>query len=234
MDFETVMNIALSPTFTAEFFILIYVLFPLVLCFVMHFRFVVYKRPGLSYVYQSSDSQQDATANTSWIESSKTIDATDSIVALTLEPLYQFNSIVVRQLCLFSKNPIIKRSVPYCICFLLLPLLDQTDRLVLMYNDEWPNGTSSETAAHAKGVVAFDVATSGSGFWLIHSVPRFPPSPAPDSSYSFPPTGERYGQTMLCISLPSSQADIIGNDNRGVTFLVYSNHDPFIRCSVIF
>jgi deoxyribonuclease-2 len=79
------------------------------------------------------------------------------------------------------------------------------DRLVLMYNDEWPNGTSSETAAHAKGVVAFD---NISGFWLSHSVPRFPP--APGSSYSFPPTGIKYGQTMLCVSLPFSQADLVG------------------------
>ena len=77
-----------------------------------------------------------------------------------------------------------------------------------MYNDEFPNGTSSETAAHAKGVVAFD--GTGTGFWLVHSVPRFPPTPGPNITYSFPATGFRYGQTMLCISLALSQADLIG------------------------
>lgn len=138
--------------------------------------FVVYKLPGRSYVYQSSESQQDAAINNSWIESSRSIDSPDSIVALTLQPLYQFSNTTT-----------------------------EMDRLVLMYNDEWPNGTSSETAAHAKGVVAFD---NVSGFWLSHSVPRFPP--APGSSYSFPPTGIKYGQTMLCVSLPFSQADLVG------------------------
>lgn len=75
-----------------------------------------------------------------------------------------------------------------------------------MYNDEFPNGTSSETAAHAKGVIVFDGV---SGFWLVHSVPRFPPSPD-EGNYTFPTTGLRYGQTMLCLSLPFNQADIIG------------------------
>lgn len=96
---------------------------------------------------------------------------------------------------------------------LLFVLLSQQDegQLLLMYNDEFPNGTSSETAAHAKGVVAFDAT---SGFWLVHSVPRFPPAPGPPSAsatnYSFPVTGLRYGQTMLCISLSFSQADLVG------------------------
>lgn len=85
-------------------------------------------------------------------------------------------------------------------------------RLLLMYNDEFPNGTSSETSAHAKGVVAFD---GQSGFWLVHSVPRFPPAPGDGppgtkGNYSYPTTGLRYGQTMLCVSLPLDQADLIG------------------------
>lgn len=76
---------------------------------------------------------------------------------------------------------------------------------MLMYNDEMPNGTSSEAAAHAKGVVAFDAE---SGFWMTHSVPRYPP--APDDGYSYPTTGTRYGQTVLCVSLHFKQADLIG------------------------
>lgn len=76
-----------------------------------------------------------------------------------------------------------------------------------MYNDEWPNGTSSETSAHAKGVVAMD---GQSGFWLVHSIPRFPPSPAPGVNYTLPVTGLRYGQTMLCLSFGFDQADPIG------------------------
>lgn len=88
---------------------------------------------------------------------------------------------------------------------IIVDVKQEVERLLLMYNDEWPNGTSSQTAAHAKGVVAFD---GRSGFWLVHSVPRFPP--APGVNYSFPITGLRYGQTMLCFSLPFNQADLIG------------------------
>lgn len=106
-------------------------------------------------------------------------------------------------------------------CLILLSLMkkehlvgaeEDNKRLLLMYNDEFPNGTSSETSAHAKGVVAFD---GQSGFWLVHSVPRFPPAPdggppGTKGNYSYPTTGLRYGQTMLCVSLPLHQADLIG------------------------
>lgn len=83
-----------------------------------------------------------------------------------------------------------------------------------MYNDEFPNGTSSETAAHAKGVVAFntiDDGTVGGGFWMAHSIPRFPPASAPGAQFSFPPTGLKYGQTVLCLSMPVQQANSIGS-----------------------
>jgi len=76
-----------------------------------------------------------------------------------------------------------------------------------MYNDEFPNGTTTETAAHAKGVVAFD---GYSGFWMLHSVPHFPPAPDGEADYYFPSTGLKYGQTMICVSLPFNQANLIG------------------------
>ena len=43
----------------------------------------------------------------------------------------------------------------------------------VQYNDEWPDDNKHGTGAHAKGVLGFD-AGSSAGFWLIHSVPRFP------------------------------------------------------------
>ena len=80
-----------------------------------------------------------------------------------------------------------------------------------MYNDELPNGTtSSETHAHAKGVVAFDAPLAATGFWILHSVPHYPPDPASSGGYSYPVTGVTYGQTMLCVSLPTQQADLVG------------------------
>lgn len=85
------------------------------------------------------------------------------------------------------------------------------ERLILMYNDELPNGTTSgEIHAHAKGVVSFVGGGAQAGFWLIHSVPKFPPSPADPAGYSFPNTGTVYGQTFICVTLPLAQADLIG------------------------
>ncbi|XP_032780239.2 deoxyribonuclease-2-alpha isoform X1 [Daphnia magna] len=159
--------------------------------------FVLYKLPptttgkatdGRAYVYRTSVSTQGDDGST-WIFSQQSIDSAASLPGQTLEPIYNFPEHVVSE-----DN-------------------DVDERLLLMYNDEFPNGTSSEIAAHAKGVVAFD---GQSGFWLVHSVPRFPPAPGGDRSpetrtnYSYPATGLRYGQTMLCVSLPFNQADLIG------------------------
>ena len=88
------------------------------------------------------------------------------------------------------------------------------ENLILMYNDELPNGTTSgELHAHAKGVVSFVGGGAQTGFWLIHSVPKFPPSPADLGGSSFPLTGTVYGQTFICVTLPLAQADLIGEYN---------------------
>ena len=77
--------------------------------------------------------------------------------------------------------------------------------VLIMYNDEFPNGTKSFTKGHTKGVLAM---TQSGGFWLVHSVPMYPPSPEDD--YSYPSTGEHYGQIMLCISLPVEESENLG------------------------
>lgn len=38
-----------------------------------------------------------------------------------------------------------------------------------------------------------------SGFWLVHSAPKYPPST--NTSYSYPENAVDYGQHFLCISL---------------------------------
>lgn len=68
----------------------------------------------------------------------------------------------------------------------------------IMYNDEAPNGKKSEARGHTKGIVAFGAKT---GFWLVHSVPNFPPS----NSYSYPDSGRHYGQSFLCITLSTEK-----------------------------
>lgn len=49
------------------------------------------------------------------------------------------------------------------------------------------------------------------GFWLIHSVPEFPPHEA----YSWPPNAHKYGQTLLCVSFPFDQFSKIGEWGQG-------------------
>jgi hypothetical protein len=73
------------------------------------------------------------------------------------------------------------------------------------YNDEHPNGTVSFTRGHTKGVLAFD---GNSGFWLIHSVPHFPPPVS--EGFSYPHSGRMYGQSALCVQLSASDLNELG------------------------
>jgi len=72
-----------------------------------------------------------------------------------------------------------------------------------MYNDEWPSGDTSFTLGHTKGAAAFDKT---SGFWMIHSVPKFPHGDA----YSYPSTGAKYGQAFLCVTYKYAQLGDVG------------------------
>ena len=89
-----------------------------------------------------------------------------------------------------------------------------------MYNDEFPDGTDKDLA-HSKGVLGYD---SSGGFWLIHSVPRYPPPYG--ESYSYPDSGKRFGQSMLCISLSLSEINTVGRQiqTNGPSF--YDYHMP--------
>jgi deoxyribonuclease-2 len=65
------------------------------------------------------------------------------------------------------------------------------------YNDEDPiKKTVNSERGHAKGVLAFDLATN-TAFWLILSIPLFPLQGA----YGYPDTGLDMAQTLLCITL---------------------------------
>jgi deoxyribonuclease II len=67
----------------------------------------------------------------------------------------------------------------------------------ILYNDEKPGdvpGKDSGALGHTKGVLAFDVNTK-SGYWLLHSWPKFAEPQAKED-----PT-PMYGQTYLCLSL---------------------------------
>lgn len=80
------------------------------------------------------------------------------------------------------------------------------DNLVIMYNDDPPNEKSDGARGHTKGVV---VANEFGGFWLIHSVPNFPPDVS-DGAYNYPSTANLYGQSFLCISMNTAQLRKVG------------------------
>jgi deoxyribonuclease-2 len=76
---------------------------------------------------------------------------------------------------------------------------------VAAWNDETPDGKTSSSSAHAKGVLAVE-PSSDSGFYLLHSVPLFPALNG--SSYApMPSSGAVYGQSLMCVSLSASGVD---------------------------
>ena len=58
---------------------------------------------------------------------------------------------------------------------------------------------------HTKGGLVFD---GESGFWLIHSVPKYL-SPVQEG-YSYPHSGCKFGQTFICLTFNASTFDKIG------------------------
>ena len=94
----------------------------------------------------------------------------------------------------------------------------------MFYNDEHPNGKTSFTLGHTKGVIAFD---EKSGFWLVHSVPKYPPALEDNDTYDYPHTGQMYGQSFLCISLQTkSSAEQIGTQMLYNHPYIYSINVP--------
>ena len=70
-----------------------------------------------------------------------------------------------------------------------------------LYNDETPDGKTSSSHAHSKGVVLFD---GTSGFWLVHSFPKWPAFPTYAGLSS-----DTYGQSFFCMSFRASELEKI-------------------------
>ena len=70
----------------------------------------------------------------------------------------------------------------------------------IYWDDQDPDGNSHNTFGHDKGIISFD---KDSGFWLIHSTPRFPDTSS--STYKgYPDYAKTYAQSFMCISLDTS------------------------------
>ncbi|XP_001106353.2 deoxyribonuclease-2-beta isoform X2 [Macaca mulatta] len=75
----------------------------------------------------------------------------------------------------------------------------------LIYNDGVPKSVNySRKYGHTKGLLLWNRVQ---GFWLIHSIPQFPP--IPEEGYDYPPTGRRNGQSGICITFKYNQYEAI-------------------------
>jgi deoxyribonuclease-2 len=65
-------------------------------------------------------------------------------------------------------------------------LYKSKDNSFMFYNDQPPDKPFSLIYGHSKGVLAFEDKTQ-TGFWLVHSVPHFPPTI--EQGYGYPDSG---------------------------------------------
>ncbi|XP_064474097.1 deoxyribonuclease-2-alpha-like [Ornithodoros turicata] len=82
----------------------------------------------------------------------------------------------------------------------------------VLYNDEpaRSNISAYRSSGHTKGLILFD---GSNGLWLVHSVPKFPEGAA-YGRYSYPHSGQEFGQNFLCVTYPTSQLDTIATHLR--------------------
>uniref|UniRef100_A0A914E5Q0 Deoxyribonuclease II n=1 Tax=Acrobeloides nanus TaxID=290746 RepID=A0A914E5Q0_9BILA len=82
---------------------------------------------------------------------------------------------------------------------------NQEDLFYALYNDEHPNSNKSSYRGHLKGALTFD---DFQGFWLIHSVPKYPDST--QQLYTYPKSGAINGQSFICVTFPVTSLNEIG------------------------
>ncbi|XP_043467775.1 plancitoxin-1 [Leptopilina heterotoma] len=169
-------------------------------------------------------------------------ESSNKLVQKGVAYLYMTSETSSQKWTLSDKDISSKNSIPGNTLASLYDNKQEDDELWLLYNDQPPN-RSTGRYGHAKGVVNVD---DNKGYWLIHSVPNFPPAPnggkeprkrastenitttiqIPDGSYDYPSTGKQNGQSFLCISLDLNQFDLVGKQLMYNQITVYKNNVP--------
>lgn len=70
------------------------------------------------------------------------------------------------------------------------------------------------------------MANKNEGFWLVHSVPKFPPSFEDSGEYDYPSSGTVFGQSFLCMSFKKDQMNKVGTQLRFNEPGVYASNIP--------
>ncbi|XP_004679584.1 PREDICTED: deoxyribonuclease-2-beta [Condylura cristata] len=92
----------------------------------------------------------------------------------------------------------------------------------LIYNDGVPKSVNYSTKyGHTKGFLLWNRVQ---GFWLIHSIPGFPP--IPEEGYDYPPTGRQNGQTGICVTFKYNQYEKIDSQLSVCNPNIYSCSIP--------
>lgn len=151
---------------------------------------------GLRYKYLDNSSS-------SWQDGLGPISSSQGALGLSLKPLYESQASQLAFL-LYNDQP---------------PSTSETDEPPLTSETDQLNNPNKSDNGHAKGLVLLD---QNGGFWLVHSVPRFPPR-AKNGAYRWPPNALRFGQTLLCVSFPLNQFRNIGKQLTYINPLVYDS-----------
>lgn len=104
----------------------------------------------------------------------------------------------------------------------LNPMYDDQTTIAILYNDQTPSLNDDDSKGHSKGVL---VTNGKQGFWLVHSVPRYPPN-LEDGQYDYPTTGGKYGQNFLCITMTATEIDKASTQLMMNNVQVYSSRLP--------
>ncbi|KAK5977538.1 Deoxyribonuclease II [Trichostrongylus colubriformis] len=115
----------------------------------------------------------------------------------------------------FSKQPINSTDSAIGATVNQLYNSDNGTTFKIAYNDDCPGKQVDSGRGHSKGVAVFNIE---SGFWLVHSVPNFPPP----GKYDYPETGSKFAQSFVCLSLDANSLEDISQ------YMRYSQVTPFI------
>ncbi|CAD6189381.1 unnamed protein product [Caenorhabditis auriculariae] len=166
--------------------------------------FIVYKLPQIAKTWESGNEYAYLDANNINWTLQTDINDPNRGVGLTIKQIYKSDK------------------------FYWIEKTIEKDDFHIMYSDDDPVGKAESYRGHAKGIALFD---SSSGFWIIHSVPNFPPS----KSYSYPSTAKKYGQTIMCLSFNVASLSDIAEQWRFMQVTPYSSNlpDKFANRNVI-